>query len=102
MTLSKVMDRIESILPVTYRAWPENQAPELPYACVMCGQTNTLPADGGVYYSTTDVAIEVYCKTKDPELESRIEAALDGITWSKDEEFIDSEDCNQIIYEIEV
>ncbi len=102
MTLTQIIDLINSVVPTTYRAWPEGEAPPLPFACVLCTNTTPLPADSGVYYTYSDVAIELYCAVKDPALEARLEAALAGIVWHKSEEYIKSENCYKIVYEIEV
>ena len=89
-------------LPVTYRAWPEQQAPPLPYICYLVSYSNNFGADGGVYYPVNHIQIELYTRLKDTGTESKVESALSSVFWSKNEYYIDSEKCYQIIYEIEV
>lgn len=89
-------------LPVTYRAWPEKNAPPLPFVCWLCDDYDNLFADGSVYKSTANVRIELYTKSKDLALESRMEQALAGLHWKKTEAYIASERCYMILYEIEV
>ena len=89
-------------LPVTYRAWPEEEKPSPPFVCWLCDDYDNLFADGGVYKSTVNVRIELYTKSKDLALESRIEQALAGLHWKKTEAYIASELCYMILYEIEV
>lgn len=89
-------------LPVTYLAWPENEAPPLPWIAYHSTGADTLPADGGVYVSWDNVLVELYTARKDPALEQQVETALAGFTWAKDETYVASERCCIITYEIEV
>lgn len=103
MTLSELSELLKTTgLPVTYRAWPVNEVPELPFLCYLTTGVNTLPADGGVYYHWDDVRVELYTKLKDPAAEALVEAALTGFHWEKTETYIDTEKCYMILYEIEV
>ena len=89
-------------LPVTYRAWPENEAPPLPFICYLVAYSNNFGADNRVYHKIDHIQVELYTKLKDPEAEDRVENALSSLYWDKTEEYIDSERCYQILYEIEV
>ena len=46
--------------------------------------------------------MELYTKQKDQSSEDKVENALSSFYWDKTEEYIDSERCYQILYEIEV
>lgn len=89
-------------LPVTYRAWPENEAPPLPFVCYMESGSNNFAADGVVYCSIKHMQVELYTKLKDPETEDKVEAALSSFFWEKSETYLSTEECYQILYEIEV
>lgn len=91
-------------LPVVYRAWPEGKAPPLPWICYHTPGENPFGADGVVYYAGTRVNVELYTAKKDPATEAVVDAALTaaGIFYEKSEEYLDSEKCYQILYEIEV
>lgn len=89
-------------LPVTYRAWPEGKAPALPFICYLVDDTEPLFADGEVYYSYDNVAVELYTAYKDVSMEKRVETALTGYHWKKEQEYIASEKCYMTTYEIEV
>ncbi len=89
-------------LPVAYRAFPENEAPPLPFICYLVTESNNFAADGQVYYGANCVQIELYTQYKQPEVEEKVEKALSSFYWEKSEEYIDSERCYQIIYELEV
>lgn len=89
-------------LPVTYRAWPEGEAPALPFICYLAEGSNPLFADGRVYYNYDDVRVELYIDHRDRVLEGKVETALAGFHWKKDVEYLDTERCYEIIYEVEV
>lgn len=103
MTLEELKDRLETTgFPVTYREWPENAAPPLPFICYLVAYSNNFAADGEVYYPIDRVQVELYTKLKDPEAEGKVEQALAGLYWEKTETYISTEKCYQILYEIEV
>ena len=103
MTLSEVDVLLKTTgLPVTYRAWPENEAPPLPFVCYVEAGSNNFAADGVVYCPIKRVQVELYTKLKDPETEDKVEAALSSLYWEKNTEYLDTEKCYQTIYEIEV
>ena len=103
MTLPELKNKLTVTgFPVTYRAWPEGEAPPLPFICYLCTDDDSLFADGVVYYSFSNVRVELYTQYKDPEAEEKVEAALRGFHWKKSETYIASERCYMILYEIEV
>nr|DAE51435.1 MAG TPA: tail completion protein [Caudoviricetes sp.] len=89
-------------LPVAYRAWPENEAPPLPFICYLVSYSNNFSADGIVYYPINHIQIELYTKLKDTVIENRVETTLSSFSFKKIEKYIDTEQCYQIIYEFEV
>lgn len=103
MTLEELGELLQTTgLPVTYLAWPDGKAPELPFLCYLSTGTDTLPADGGVYHQWDNVRVELYTRLKDPATEAKVEAALKGFHWQKTETYINTERCFKIDYEIEV
>lgn len=103
MTLSELGALLKTTgLPVSYRAWPENGAPPLPFVCYLEAGSNNFSADGVVYCPIKRVQVELYTKLKDPEAEDKVEAALSSFFWEKTETYLDTEKCFQILYEIEV
>lgn len=92
----------ETGLPVAYRCFPENKAPDLPYICYLTPYSNNFAADGQVYYKKDHMQVELYCRKKDVELEEKVEQALSSFFWEKEENYIDSEKCYQITYAMEV
>lgn len=103
MTLEELNALLQSTgLPVAYRAFPADQAPDLPFLCYLCTSSNNFDADDRVYFPVQQVDVELYTATKRPDLEQKVEAALSGLCWEKSEEYLDDERCYEIIYEIEV
>ncbi len=89
-------------IPVAYRCFPEGDAPPLPFICYFTTGSNNFAADGKVYYAGKRFMVELYCSKKDLELEKKVEDALEGLFWEKEESYIESEKCYQIAYEMEV
>lgn len=103
MTLEEIKAMLETTgIPVAYRCFPEGVAPPLPFICYLTDGSDNFAADGVVYHPITRVRIELYTKFKEPEYEDKVERALSSIYWEKHEIYIDSEQCYQIVYEIEV
>ena len=90
MTLDELSTLLQTTgLPVTYRTWPESEAPPLPYLCYLESYSNNFAADGTVL--------------RDPETEAKVEAVLASVAfWEKTITYIETEKCYQILYEIEV
>ena len=100
--LGKLKSALDSTgIPVAYHAFPEGNAPDLPFICYYCDETNNMYADNSVYYRIDGVTVELYTKNKDINAEGKVEQALSSFCWSKNEDYIDSEKCYQIMYEME-
>lgn len=89
-------------IPFAYDQFPKDQVPPMPYGVYSTIRANPFYADGRVYFIFGHLAIELYSKRKRPDLEREIEAALDRFTWTKEEEYLSSEKCTLITYELEV
>lgn len=101
MTLQDVKALLDTIgYPVAYRCFKRPQAP--PFLCYLVARSNNFSADDAVYQKIDHIQIELYTDTKDPVAESEVEKALSALFWEKTEEFIESEQMHQIVYEIEV
>lgn len=89
---------------VAYRAFPENEAPKLPFICYLETGAENFFADNKVYTTAIIVDIELYSKNRDLISEKLIENKLadNDITWTKDIEYIDSEKVYETIYTVEV
>lgn len=108
MTLAQLKSALEEVgsgtfrNKVAYRAFPVNEAPALPFICIMETETDNFTADSRVYKKRQFVDIELYVRVKDPDTESALEQMFydEGIIWDKSEEYIESEEVLQITYEV--
>ena len=89
-------------IPFAFHHW--DKPPSMPYGVYFDDRTNNFGAAGIVYQVVRHVNIELYVRQRDPVLEARLEALLDGagFYWDKDASYVDSERFYQIAYEIEV
>lgn len=104
MTLKEVKKKLEeSKLPVTYRAFPVDHAPPLPFICYCEVKTEPFAADGQVYYYPRRIAVELYINQRDPKTESALEQILNTLgVWSREPIYLESQKCYEIYYEVEV
>ena len=106
MTLAGLYTLLNSKFPgkVCYNAFPETEAPNMPFICIVATNTDNFGADNKVYFKRQNVDIELYTKTKDPTTEGTLETALDtaGIFYNATDTYLDDERCFERIYEIEV
>lgn len=106
MTLKELNTALKSITgfsnKVTYRAWPVGKAPKLPFICYLATSTDNFDADNTVYHVLQGVDVELYTAKKDIDTEELIEAKFKelNIVWDKNEEWLDTENCYEIIYSI--
>lgn len=106
MTLKELNLALKSISgfseKVAYRAWPVGKAPKLPFICYLATMTDNFKADNSVYHVLQGVDVELYTAKKSEETEALVEAKFAelDIAWDKYEEWLDSENCYEIIYSI--
>ena len=106
MTMKELNAALQTITgfdkKVAYRAFPVGKAPKLPFICFLATDTNNFDADNVVYKVIQNVDIELYTKTKSEATEDLVESKLAqlGLVWNKYEEWLDSEECYEIIYSI--
>lgn len=103
MSLTEFKNLLERTgLPVAYYAFPENEAPPLPFICYLVPYTDNFFADSKVYEKINHVQVELYTREKEAEIEERVEEILSSFCWNKTEVYLDDEQCFEIIYELEV
>ena len=96
---------LETGYPVAYRAFAEDaDAPAAPFICYLFVASNDLMADDSNYQAVGEFHVELYTETKDVAAEAAVEAELAdmGLTWTKAETYIDTEDLYQILYTVQV
>ena len=103
------MDSIVELLkamgiPYAYDHFAEGEAPDPPFICYLCPESENFSADGRVYKKFSAVHIELYTDYKDPELELTVEDVLDEaeIFYNKSEVWIDSEKLYEVLYSFSV
>lgn len=101
MTIEELKKRLEKTgIPVAYNSFRYKIDP--PFICFLQTESVNFFADGEVYYSHGKYRVELYTDKKSIDLQSRIEAVLLGLTWERNESFIEKEEIYQIVYEVEV
>ena len=55
-----------------------------------------------MYYSQNSIQVELYLKYRSFLVERKVEKALKAFAWEKSVDYLSSERCYEIIYEIEV
>ena len=105
MTHKEVADMVKEIgLPFAYYQFPEGTKQKLPFICYFYDGIDDLYADNANYQRIEVLNIELYTKNKDFEKEALVETTLAkyGITYYKEDSYIDEEKMWQIAYEMEV
>lgn len=105
MTHINVADMVKSIgLPYAYYQFPEGTAQELPFVVFFFSGSDDLYADQQNYQKISTLNIELYTKEKDFAQDEAIEKILNdnGLTYYKEENYIDSEKMWQTAYECDV
>lgn len=90
--------------PYAYRYFPASEDKAPPFVVYYYDGADDFFADDRNYQRIVPLVIEAYFDNKDFEAEARIESVLDahGITYSKEEIYIESERMYEIFYEAEV
>lgn len=105
MTYKEVADVVKSIgLPFAYYQFPEGTGQAPPFVVYFYSESDDIFADGLNYQKKPVLNIELYTSEKDFELEAVVEKILNdnGLTYYREENYIDSEKLYQIAYEMEV
>lgn len=91
-------------IPTAFCAFPEGQAPPLPFKCWITPYSNNFAADNRVYSKGIHVQLELYTQLCDPETEALVEDNLEaeGLYWEKSQDYLEDEKCYMTIYEMEV
>ena len=103
--MERLITMMEEIgLPYAYHHFAEGESPDPPFLCFLMSGSDNFAADGRTYYKIDEIRIELYTYRKDPDLENRVEAVLDGhgIFYQKTEVWIDSEKLYEVLYTFEM
>lgn len=105
MTYKEIATMVGSIgLPYAYYQFTEATAKAPPFICFYFPGDNDFKADNSNYATIRPLTIELYTDNKDFDLEATVEATLkaNGLVFSRDEAYIDSEKMYMITYQTEV
>lgn len=105
MTRKEVATMIDSIgLPYAYYQFDEKTAQAPPFVVFFYTSSNDVYADTTNYQRIEGLSIEFYSSEKDFDTEETIEGILNnhGLTFYKEQSFIDSEKIWQTAYEMEI
>lgn len=105
MTYAEIADLISSTgLPCVYHHWEKGKAPPLPYLVFYYDSRSDFKADNRNYQKIVSVTLELYSERKNFAAEETVEAVLEknGIPYTKEETYIESECMFENIYEFEV
>lgn len=105
MTHKEVATMIASVgKPYAYYQFPDDTGQQPPFICFFYSNNNDVLADDTNYQKIEHLVIELYTDNKDFALEASVEAALNlnGLVYSRDEEYLDSERMFEVVYESDV
>lgn len=105
MTRIEVASMVESIgLPFAYYQFNENTAQAPPFVVFFYTGSNDVYADQTNYQKIDGLSIEFYSSEKDFDTEETIETILNeaGLTYYKEQNYIDSEKIWQTAYDMEI
>lgn len=81
-------------IPFAYMAFPKGSAPSLPWGVYYLDEEDGVYADDARYGDRCLWCVEVYARTLDNELISKVESALAGFGPAQREDtWVDSENC---------
>lgn len=105
MTYIEIASMVEDIgLPFAYYQFPDGTGQAPPFVVFFYSQIDDQYADDSNYQRIVTLNIELYTAEKDFAQEAEVEGVLanNGLTYYKEESYIDSEKMWQIAYEMEV
>ena len=101
MTPEKVVEAVQSCgIPCAHRYFPEGSVPELPWAVYYLDESSGFCADNKVHDRVARWIVELYERHKDPDLEKRLEDAIEEAfsPCSLYESWIEDDNCLMYAY----
>jgi len=102
MTHAEVNTMLQGVnVPVAYYQFPNDTPQAPPFICFFYADNDDVFADDTNYQKIERLIVELYTDNKDFTLESSVEAALNGcgLTFTRSEQYLDSERMQEVIYE---
>ena len=104
MTKADLFDALDAVAPTAYLMFPEPEdgqpAQFPPFICYYLPSADDVFADNSNYRRIYDLTVELYTDDVDEELARQLEQVLAGlgITYNRDETWIDTEKVFQTVY----
>lgn len=105
MTYKEVNTMLSSVgIPYAYNQFDNDTPQEPPFICFLYDHGDDLIADNTNYQLIRMLSVELYTDTKDFELEQTVEDMLNanGLVYSKQETYLESERMYMITFEADV
>jgi len=105
MTYKEIATMVGSIgVPFSYYQFSEDTAEAPPFVCFYFPGDSDLKADDSNYATIRPLTIELYTDNKDFTLEATVEGVLasNGLPYSRDETYIESEKLYMTTFQTEV
>lgn len=105
MTYKEVNTMISGVgIPYAYNQFDNDTPQEPPFICFLYDHGDDLIADNTNYQLIRMLSVELYTDTKDFELEQTVEDVLNanGLVYSKQETYLESERMYMITFEVDV
>lgn len=99
-TIKETLEAVTSI-PVAYHHYENAHA--FPYIVYEVTDHDSYFADGKVYYEVVIVQVDLYTKTKSPQLERKVKDALSALdlAWTSQETAVQEENCVAVSFYFE-
>lgn len=104
MDINGIYTVISAKFSAAYWAFPENDAPEMPFVTIFEEGTDNFGADNKVYHVRKLISVELYTRTKSPDDEATLEGIFNenDLFWNKTETHLDDENAYEVLYTLEV
>jgi hypothetical protein len=105
MTYSDVQTMLAQVdIPTAYYQFPDNTGIQPPFICFYYSGSRDVYADNQNYQKIEHLVVELYVREKDFTLESTLESALQssGLTWTKEESYLDDQGMIVNVYDTDV
>lgn len=95
---------VDTGLPVAYRAFDAEKAPDMPFIVYQETGTNNFGADNIVWVPVSRIQIDLLTRFRDRTSESQVETALTsaGLFWQRESDYEDTEDYYRTTYQVEI
>lgn len=104
MGLDALYTLISAKFSTAYWAFPEGDAPDMPFVTIFENGTDNFAADNKVYHIRRVISVELYTRQKSPTDEAKLEKIFNDndLFWNKTDTHLDDENAYEVLYTLEV